>query len=208
MVSLLVANEAFVVLHMLRSFTRREIDFVHIHGIGVPGWLSGPSNLSWWDEAVSPSSEFPESYHISVKLPCFVKPLFPFPASLLLSVWENCDSHHDSELIGHPSLKGVYEDAIKINSAACLGQFKGGGVFIKVSVKLVHVEGIDSLVGLVLDVLWDEGFFKGVTQFLKVFSESGMAGLASLRYQPLVKVPPLPLFNLLRKTSTEFFSSL
>ena len=43
---------------------------------------------------------------------------------------------------------------------------------------------------------------KALHSFLKVFSDSGMARLASLRYYPLVKVPPLPLLNLLRKIST------
>ena len=33
--SLLVADEAFAVLHVLCSFTGREVDFIHIHGVGV-----------------------------------------------------------------------------------------------------------------------------------------------------------------------------
>ena len=126
------------------------------------GW-AGSSVLSWQYITVSPTSELSESYHISVKLSHFVQPLFPFPASLFLSIRESGDSHHDSKSIGYSSLEGIYEDAVKIDSTAHLSQFEGSGVFVKVSVKHVHVEGIDSLVCLVLDVLWDEGFFKGIT---------------------------------------------
>ena len=32
---------------------------------------------------------------------------------------------------------------------------------------------------------------KALHRFLKVFSDSGMAGLANLRYHPSVKVPPI-----------------
>ena len=42
----------------------------------------------------------------------------------------------------------------------CLGQFESSGVLIEVPVELVHAKGIDSLVGLVFDILQDEGFFK------------------------------------------------
>ena len=84
--SLFVADEAFVVPHMLSSFAGGEIDVVHIHGIGVPGWSGGAGCLSQRNETVSPTSEFPESYHISVELSCLIKPLLPFPSSLLLSL--------------------------------------------------------------------------------------------------------------------------
>ena len=80
--SLLVADEAFSISHMLCSFTGREIDLVHVHSVGI----GVNSSASWQDITVSPSSEFPESYHISVKFPCFVKPLFPFPTSLSLTI--------------------------------------------------------------------------------------------------------------------------
>ena len=62
--SFLVADEAFAVSYMLHSFARREIDFAHVHGIGISSWSDGSSGLSQQDKAVSPSSEFPESYHI------------------------------------------------------------------------------------------------------------------------------------------------
>ena len=42
---------------------------------------------------------------------------------------------------------------------------------------------------------------------LKVFWDSGMAGMASLMYHPSAKVVPLPLLILLSNTSTMFFSS-
>ena len=161
--SLLVADEAFLVPYVLCSFTGREIDFVNIHGIEI-----GVSNSSsWQDITVSSSSEFPELYHIVVKLSCLVKPLFLFPTSLCLSVREGSSSHHDGELLGYSSLEGVYQDAVIIHSTACLGQFKSDGVLVEVSIELVHTEGINSLAGSVLDVLWDEGFFKGFAYFLE-----------------------------------------
>ena len=103
-----MADEIFVVPHMLHSFTGREVDLIYVHCIGVPGWLGGSGCLSWWNEAVSPTSELPESHHILVEFPCFVEPLFPLPASLFLSFWEGSDSHHDSELVGYLSLKGIH----------------------------------------------------------------------------------------------------
>ena len=154
--SLLVADKALVVPNVLCSFTRREMDLVYVHsvGIGVEG------SASRWNIAVSSSLEFPESYHISVELSCFVKPLFPFPTGLFLTVRKGGSSHHDSELLSNSSLKGVYEDAVIVDSTACLGQFEGSGVFIEVSIELVHAEGIDSLAGSVSEIFWDEGFFE------------------------------------------------
>ena len=155
MTSLFVADEAFVVSDVLRSFTRGEVDFVYVHGIrvGVRG-SAGQRNV-----AVSPSSEFPELYHVSVKLSCFVQPLFPFPTGL--SVWEGSRGYHDSELLGYPPLESIYEDAVIVDSAARLGQFEGGGVLVEVSIELVHVKRIDSLAGPILEVFRNEGFFKG-----------------------------------------------
>ena len=155
--SFLVANEAFVVPHVLCSFTGREIDFIHVHCVGVR--TSGP--VSWWDITVSSSLEFPELHHISVKLSCFVKQLFLFPTSLFLAGREGSGGHHDGKLLGYPSLEGVHQDAVIIDSTVCLGQFKGGGVLVEVSIELVHTERIDSLAGLILDIFWDEGFLKG-----------------------------------------------
>ena len=102
MASLLVADETFSVSDVFCPLARREIDLVYIHGIWI--WLRG--SVSWWDIAVSSSSEFPESYHVSVEFPSLVKPLFPFPAGL--SIWEGGGSHHDSELVGYSSLEGIY----------------------------------------------------------------------------------------------------
>ena len=161
----LVADEAFVVPHMLSSFTGREIDLVCIHGIRVSGWSSGSVQLGQWDKAVSPASELPESYYISIKFSCFVEPLFPFPTCLFLSFREGSGSHHDSKLVGYSSLKGVYQNAVEVDPTACLSQFKGGGILVEVTVELVHAEGIDSLDGSIFNILWDEGFLKGVTWF-------------------------------------------
>ena len=102
--SLLVADEAFVVPHVLRFFTGGEIDLVHIHcvGIGVSG------SVSRWDVAISSSSEFPELYHISVTLSHLVEPLFLSPASPFLAIREGGSSHHDGELLGYSLLEGIY----------------------------------------------------------------------------------------------------
>ena len=135
MATLSVADEAFVVPHMLCSLLRGKVDLVNVHGVGVPsnilGWL-GHGNIT-----VSSTSELPESYHISVKLSCLIKPLFPFPGGL--SVRRSHSSHHDSELVGYPSLEGIHHDAVIIHSTACLSQSKGCGVFIKIATELVHV---------------------------------------------------------------------
>ena len=157
MASLLVANEALVVPDVLHSFTGREIDLVHINGIGI----GVRGSASRRNIAVSPSLEFPELYHIVIELPCLVKPLLPPPTGIFLSFWEGSSGHHDSELLGYSLLKGIHKDAVVIYSAACLGQFKGSGVLVKVSIELVHAEGIDSLVCSVLEILQNEGFFKG-----------------------------------------------
>ena len=100
--SLLMANEAFSVPDVLHSFARREIDLVYIHGIGI----RSRGSASRRDVAVPSSSEFPESYHILVEFPRFVKPLFPPPTSL--SIRKGGSSHHNSELLGYPLLEGVH----------------------------------------------------------------------------------------------------
>ena len=85
MASLLVTDEALVVLHVLCSFSGGEIDLVNVHGIGVS---RGSGILCWlgqWNVAISSTSELSESYYILVELSCFIEPLFPFPASFLLS---------------------------------------------------------------------------------------------------------------------------
>ena len=138
MTSLFVADEALVVPHVLCSVSGREIDPVNIHGVGVPCGLSG-SGLSWQNVTVPSASEFPESYHVLVELSCLIEPLFPFLASLFLFFGRGGGGHHDSELVGYPSLKGVHRDAIEVNSAVCLGQSEGGGILVEVTVELVHV---------------------------------------------------------------------
>ena len=127
-ISLFVADEAFVVSHMFCPFTGREIDLVSVHGIGVLDGLGGSSMLSQRDVTVSSSLEFPELYHLLVELSCLIQPLFLFPASLVLSFWESSSSHHDSKLLGHSSLKGIHQDAIEIDSTMCLSQSKGSGI--------------------------------------------------------------------------------
>ena len=100
--SLLVADEALLVPHMLGPFARREIDLVYVHSI----WIRAGGSASWRDITVSSSLEFPEPYHIPVEFSCFVKPLFPLPTGL--SIWKGSSSHHDSELLGYSPLEGVY----------------------------------------------------------------------------------------------------
>ena len=65
---------------MLCPFVWGKIDLVYVHGIRVR--LGG--SPSWQDVAVSSSSEFPESYHVSVEFPCFIKPLLPL---VMLWAW-------------------------------------------------------------------------------------------------------------------------
>ena len=100
--SLLVANEALSVPNVLPSFTGGEIDLVHVHSIGI----RSRGSASWWNVAVSSSSEFPESYHVSVELPSLIEPLFPFPTGL--SIREGGSSHHDGKLLGYSSLEGIH----------------------------------------------------------------------------------------------------
>ena len=172
--SLFVADEAFSVSDVLRSFARREIDFVYIHSIGI--WSRGSASRQ--DVAVSPSSEFPKSYHVSVEFPSFIKPLFPLPTSL--SIREGGSSHHDSELVGYPSLEGIHQDAVIVDPTACLGQLEGSGVFIKVLFELVHAERIDSLAGSVFKIFWYKGFFKSFAQLFKGLFRVGNPGVGQL----------------------------
>ena len=155
--SLLVADKALAVSDMLHFFTGREIDLVHVHGIGI--WVRG--SVSWRNITVSSSSEFPELYYVLVGLSCLVEPLLPLPAGPFLPIREGSSGHHDSELLGNPSLEGVHQNVVVIDSTVCLGQLESGGVLIEVSIELVHTEGIDSLMGSVLDVFWNEGFLEG-----------------------------------------------
>ena len=113
--SLFVTDEAFSVPDVLRSFIWGEVDLVYVHSVRV--WSRGFSSQR--DVTVPSSSEFPELYHISVKFPYLVKPLFPLPTSL--SIWKGGGSHHDSELLGYSLLESIYQDAVVIDSAACLG---------------------------------------------------------------------------------------
>ena len=102
MASLLVADEALFIPDMFCPIAWGEIDFVYVHGIGISlGGLVSQRNVT-----VSSSSEFPESYHVSVELPGLVQPLFPFPGGL--SIREGGRRHHDSELLSYSSLEGVY----------------------------------------------------------------------------------------------------
>ena len=97
-----MTDEALSVPDVLCPFTGREVDLVYVHGIGI----QSRGSASQRDVAVSSSSEFPESYYISVEFPSFVKPLLPLPTSL--SVREGGGSHHDSKLLGYSPLEGIY----------------------------------------------------------------------------------------------------
>ena len=138
-----MTDESLLVPDVLSSFIWRKVDLVYIHSIGI----RSRGLVSQQDVAVSSSPQFPKSYYIPIEFPGLIKPLFPFPISL--SIREDGSSHHDSELLGYSSLKGVYQDAVIVDPAACLGQFKGSGVLVEVSIELIHAEGIDSLAGLV-----------------------------------------------------------
>ena len=147
MSSLLVADETLAVAHMFSPFTGREVDLVDVHDIGISGGTSDFHWLGLLDIACPSSLEFPESYHISVKLSCLIEPLFTFPSSLFLSSREGSSSHHNSKLIGYPLLEGVNQNAVEIDSTTHLSQSESSGVLVKVSVELVHGQGIDSLAG-------------------------------------------------------------
>ena len=116
----IVADEAFAVPHMLGSFSRREIDPVYLHSIGVPVRTCHPW-LGLLDVAVSSSSELPESYHISIELPGFIQPLLPFPSSLFLAHGKSSGSHHSCQLVGDSSLEGVHQDVAGLDTAMHLG---------------------------------------------------------------------------------------
>ena len=103
---LFVADEVLAVSNVLHSFTRGEIDFVNVHDVGI----GASGSLSWQDVAISPSLEFPELYHVPVKLSCLVKPLFPFPSSLFLAIREGGGGYHDDELLGYSSLEGIHKE--------------------------------------------------------------------------------------------------
>ena len=96
-------------------------------------------HLSQRDIAVSPTSELPKLYHILVELSCFIKPLFPFPTGLFLFGQEGSSSYHDGKLADYPSLKGIHQDAVKVDSAVHLGQSEGSGILVKVTIELVYV---------------------------------------------------------------------
>ena len=102
MASLLVADEALSVSDVLHSFIQRKVDLVYVHGVRI----QSRGLASRRDVTVSPSSELPQSYHISVEFSCLTKPLFPLPTGL--PVGESGRSHHDSELLGYSSLESVY----------------------------------------------------------------------------------------------------
>ena len=159
--SLLMADEAFSVPDVLCSFIRRKVNLVYVHGIGI----RSRGSASRWDVAVSSSSEFSELYYIPVEFHSFIEPLFPFPISLF--IWKGSGSHHDSKLLGYSSLEGIHQDAVIIDSAACLGQFKCSGVLVEVSIELVHAEGVNSLAGSVFKIIQDKGFFKSLAQFFE-----------------------------------------
>ena len=100
--SLFVADEALSVSDVLCLFTRREVDLVYVHSIGI--WSRSLAGRR--DIAVPSSSEFPELDYISIEFSSFIKPLFPLPIGL--SVRKGSGSHHDSELLSYSSLEGVY----------------------------------------------------------------------------------------------------
>ena len=122
--------ETFIFLHMVSSFIRGETYPVNVHCIQIRDWFLLPeeSPFQWrtpGDDVVIPPSDFSKSYDIPVEFPCLIKPLFPPPSSLFLAQGKSGSSHHYSQLVGDSSLKGVYQDAVQVNSATCLGKSKG-----------------------------------------------------------------------------------
>ena len=54
-------------------------------------------------------------------------------------------------------MKGVYQDAVQVDSTACLGKSESGGILVEVAFELFHGEGINFLAGLIFQVLWNKG---------------------------------------------------
>ena len=90
-----MADKALAVMYVFGSFTRREIDPVNVHGIGVPGGMSGFYQSGLLVIAIPSSLELPESYHVLVEFSSLIEPLLPFPFSFLLSFREGSGSCHD-----------------------------------------------------------------------------------------------------------------
>ena len=117
-----VTSETPIFFHMVSFFIRGEAFPVNVHHIQIWDRFIPPERSPFlWsasgNDVVIPSSDFPELYDIPMKFPCFVEPLFPFPSSLFLAQREGSSSHHYGQLIGDPSLKGVYQDAVQVDSA-------------------------------------------------------------------------------------------
>ena len=81
--------------------------------------------------------------------------------------------------------KGIDQNVVSINATACLGQSEGCGILIKISSELIHGQGIDGLVGSILQVFWDEGVFKGFTKFLEGFVQLREVIIYSLIHQEI-----------------------
>lgn len=99
-----MAYEAHFIPHVLCPLARSELDSVHVHGIGV----SDRSSSDGRGNVLLSSPQPLDSNDVPVKLACLVQPLFPLPSGLFLASWEGSSSHHHGELIGHPSLEGIY----------------------------------------------------------------------------------------------------
>ena len=109
-----------------KNRTMRKNNCNNIHSIQIWGQFSPPKgNFFLWgtfrDDAVIPLPDSPKSDNVPVKLPCFVKPLFPSPSRLFLAQQKGSSSHHYGQLVRDSSLKGVYQDSVQVNPTVCLG---------------------------------------------------------------------------------------
>ena len=137
--SRLVTWETPIFLHVVPSFIRGEAYSVNVHCIQIWEQLLLPEGSPFLrgilgDDVIIPSPNFPELYDVPVKFSHLVKPLFPSPSSFFLAQWKVSGGHHYGQLVGDSSLKGVYQNTVQVNSAMCLGQSKGRGVLVRVSV--------------------------------------------------------------------------
>ena len=144
-------------------------DGVYIHGVRIFG-------LFYWsscqqDEArfTASSLDITKSDIVPVKFSCLIKPLCSSPSGLFLASRQSGSGHHEGQWIGDTSLQGVNQQVIIMDFTSSLYEFEGYGVLIKVSIKLVHGEGVNILVSSVYYVSRDKGFFKGNVEFVDCY---------------------------------------
>ena len=78
-------------------------------------------------------------------------------------------------------MKGVYQNAVQVDSTAHLGKSKGRCILVEVSLELFHGEGVDFLAGSVFQTLWYEGVTRSVAKVV--------LGTSKTRWAILMKRP-------------------